>query len=190
MRHVISVRPDASGWAVEIQPLAERRSFDTGAEAEAAAKAIAEDLARQLKDVGIEITIDEKDQSTLINQALAGDFNLLLWRNHPGSDPDGQYVWWHSGSPVNFGKINDPELDKLLEEGRASTDQAARTQIYENVAKLFAEKKYDAWNWFTEWGIGATKKVHQLGYYTLPDGSPGSGLNWGWTYWSEVWVEK
>ncbi len=153
-------------------------------------KAIAEDLARQLKDVGIEVTIDEKDQSTLINQALQGEFNTMLWRNHPGVDPDGQYLWWYSTNPTNFGRIKDPELDALLDEGRSSTDEAARTEIYQNVAKLFAEKKYNLWNWYSEWGIGATKDVHQIGYYTLPDGAPGSGLNWGWTYWSEVWVDQ
>ena len=153
-------------------------------------KALAEDIARQLKDVGVDIAIDEKDQATLINQALAGDFNVLLWRNHPGTDPDGQYLWWHSGFPTNFGRINDPELDKLLEDGRSSLDPNERETIYQNVAKLFAEKKYDLWNWYTEWGMGATKKVHQLGYYTLPDGSKGSGLNWGWTYWTEVWVDQ
>ncbi|HKY13903.1 MAG TPA: ABC transporter substrate-binding protein [Microthrixaceae bacterium] len=153
-------------------------------------KALAEDIQRQLKDVGVEITVDEKDQSTLINQALSGNFNVVLFRNHPGSDPDGQYVWWHTGQPVNFGKINDPELDQLLDEGRTTLDPAARAAIYQDVARLFAEKQYNMWNWYTEWGIGAANKVHQAGYYSLPDGGKGAGLNWGWTYFAEVWVEQ
>jgi hypothetical protein len=61
MRHVISVRPDESGWAVEIEPLAERRSFTSGAEAEAAAKAIAQDFA--LGGEPAEIRIHLKDGS-------------------------------------------------------------------------------------------------------------------------------
>jgi peptide/nickel transport system substrate-binding protein len=153
-------------------------------------KAVAEDVQRQLGDVGVDVSIDEKDQSTLINQALTGDFNVLLWRNHPGGDPDQQYVWWHSTMPSNFGRINDPEMDSLLDQGRSETDPDARVKIYEQISERFASEGYNLWNWYTQWGFGATNNVHQLGYYTLPDGSVGSGLNWGWTLWPEVWVEQ
>lgn len=177
--------PDAAAKVLKPMNLTVRLSYAT----DPSTKLIAEDVKRQLGDVGVAVNIDEKDQSTLINQALGGDFDLLLWRNHPGVDPDTQLVWWHSGSLVNFGKINDLDLDKLLDEGRAETDPAKRTEIYQNVSKLFADKLYDAWNWYSEWAFGTNKKVHNLGYNTLPDGSPGTGLNWGWTYLPEVWVD-
>jgi hypothetical protein len=61
MRHVISVRPDESGWAVEFEPFAEPRSFTSGAEAEAAAKAIARNLAHDGEPA--EIRIHLKDGS-------------------------------------------------------------------------------------------------------------------------------
>lgn len=153
-------------------------------------KLIAEDIKRQLEQVGVTVEIDTKDQATLINQALGGNFNVLLWRNHPGVDPDSQSVWWKSGSPVNFGKINDPELDALLDKGRSSTDDAERATTYQAVAKLFADKVYNLWNWYTSWGVGTDKTVRQLGYWTLPDGSKGSGLNWGWTYWTQTWIKQ
>jgi peptide/nickel transport system substrate-binding protein len=152
-------------------------------------KSIAEDVQRQLKDVGVNVTVDEKDQSTLINQALTGDFNLLLWRNNPGEDPDANYLWWHSGEPTNFGRMNDPEIDKALDDGRSNLDQNARKADYESIGTTMAAKNYAAFNWYSQWGIGQTKKVHQAGYYTLPDGSNGAGLNWGWTYWTNVWVQ-
>ena len=44
----------------------------------------------------------------LIKRAQAGNFQQLGFRNHPGGDPDTQYVWWHSGRRSNFGRINDP----------------------------------------------------------------------------------
>ena len=153
-------------------------------------KAVAEDIQRQLGDVGVEVSIDEKDQSTLINQALTGDFNVLLWRNHPGGDPDQNYVWWHSSMPTNFGKINDPEMDALLDQGRSEADEATRVEVYEQISERFASEGYNLWNWYTQWGFGSTNNVHQLGYYTLPDGTVGSGMNWGWTLWPEVWVEQ
>ena len=153
-------------------------------------RALTEEMQRQLAEVGVEVTIDVKDQSTLINQALTGDFGVLIWRNHPGQDPDGQYVWWHSTSPVNFGKINSPELDGLLDQGRSELDPDTRKGIYEQIAELFASETFNFWHWYSEWGFAHANDVHQLGYYTLPDGSVGAGMNWGWTLWSEVWVEQ
>ncbi|MFN8051300.1 MAG: ABC transporter substrate-binding protein [Acidimicrobiales bacterium] len=152
-------------------------------------KAIAEEVKAELADVGVTVNVDEKDQATLINQALGGDFNILLWRNHPGGDPDTQYNWWHSGSPVNFGKINDPEMDRLLDAGRVEPDPAKRKAIYEDFNRAFRAGAYNEWNWYTEWGVGSYKTVHNLTGATLPDGSAGPGLTWGWHSLSEAWVE-
>jgi peptide/nickel transport system substrate-binding protein len=152
-------------------------------------KAIVEELQRQFEAVGLGVKVDMEDQSTAVNRALTGNFNLTLTRNYPGEDPDSQYVWWHSGEPVNFGRVNDPELDAALDSGRTSLDDATRTAAYEKVGQILTDNDYFFWNWYDEWGVGANAKVHQIGYYTLPDGSKGSGLNWGWTYWTEVWVD-
>ncbi len=35
------------------------------------------------------------EQSQQINDAIAGNFQATAWRNHPGFDPDTQWVWWH-----------------------------------------------------------------------------------------------
>jgi len=153
-------------------------------------KLLAEEIKRQLGEVGVDVTIAETDQSSLITKALGGGFGVLLWRNHPGADPDTQTSWWRSGYLTNFGRINDPELDRLLDTGRIETDPAKRKEIYQGISQLFAEKGYNLWNWYTEWAVGSDKKVKQLGYNTLPDGSKGTGLNWGWTYLTEVWLDQ
>ena len=77
-------------------------------------QAIAQLVKEQNAKAGIEVTIRLIDQPTLINEALSGNFQGAGWRNHPGGDPDTQYVWWYSTSPVNFGRIKDPVIDKLL----------------------------------------------------------------------------
>jgi SAM-dependent methyltransferase len=58
------------------------------------------------------------DQSTQIDRAITGDYQAMAWRNHPGGDPDIQYVWWQSTYPTNFGRIEDPAIDDLLTRGR------------------------------------------------------------------------
>ncbi|MEA3056124.1 MAG: peptide/nickel transport system substrate-binding protein, partial [Actinomycetota bacterium] len=99
----------------------------------------AQELQTEMSDAGIKMTpAPAGDQATTINKALAHDFQAVGWRNHPGADPDTQYVWWQSKSPVNFGNIKDPEMDNLLDTGRSETDPAKRKQIYEDLNKLFA----------------------------------------------------
>jgi peptide/nickel transport system substrate-binding protein len=166
--------------------IAFRLSFATDATTEQ----IANEVKRQLAEVGVEVTVDQKDQPTLIDQAIAGDFNVLLWRNHPGADPDTQYVWWHSGMPTNFGRINDPRVDKALDEGRVESDPAKRKAIYEDLNKALVEGAYNLWNWRTEWTTGHYATVHGLGDATLPDGSKTAGQWAGWHAMTEAWVEK
>jgi peptide/nickel transport system substrate-binding protein len=153
-------------------------------------KLMAEEIKRELGEVGVNVDIQSMDQSTLIQKALSGEFNINLWRNHPGGDPDTQYVWWHSGMPTNFQKLNDPVIDKALDEARASTDDAKRKELYQSISKQFVDKAYTMWTWYSEWAYGAKKDVKQLGYYTLPDGTKGTGMNWGWTFLAETWIKK
>ena len=153
-------------------------------------EAVANEVKRGLEAAGVEVTIDAKDQATLISQAIAGDFDTILWRNHPGSDPDGQYVWWHSGSVVNFGGINDPAIDAALEAGRIETDPEKRRAEYEKVNKAFSDGAYNLWNWYTEWGIGTTSDVKNITSTELPGGVKGAGMNWGWHFLTETWIEE
>jgi len=124
-----------------------------------------------VEKAGVKVDSKVVDQSQGINDAIAGNFQATGWRNHPGGDPDTQYVWWHTGSPVNFGKFSDPEIDRLLEEGRAEPDPAKREQIYEDLNRRFADQLYNLWSFWTLWAIGTDTDVHGLLGPDLPDGS-------------------
>ena len=94
----------------------------------------------------------------------------MLWRNHPGDDPDLQYVWWNTGSLVNFGKIADPDLQALLDQGRSEADPAKRKAIYQQVNKQFSKQLFNVWAYNSDWLIAAQKKVQGLEGPPLPDG--------------------
>ena len=68
----------------------------------------AELIKEQLAKAGIDATLKQDDQTAFIVAAVAGNFSIMLWRQHPGDDPDAQYYWWNTGSTLNFGKFNDP----------------------------------------------------------------------------------
>ncbi len=133
-------------------------------------RALAELNKQQQAKAGIEVSIRVVDQATQISLAIAGQFQQLAWRNHPGGDPDTQYVWWHSGSPVNFGRINDPVIDDLLERGRVETDPDARVKIYRQLNRRFASELYNLWVWYTRWGVGSQRDIKGVAGPPLPDG--------------------
>jgi peptide/nickel transport system substrate-binding protein len=131
---------------------------------------LAELVKEQDAKAGINVTITLVDQSTQINLALSGDFQLQAFRNQPGGDPDTQYVWWHSGSPVNFSRINDPQIDSDLDQGRVSTNQAQRVALYRDMNKRFASQAYELWTWYTRWAIGTSTSLGGTAGPPLPDG--------------------
>ncbi|MEZ5347596.1 MAG: ABC transporter substrate-binding protein [Microthrixaceae bacterium] len=129
---------------------------------------------------GIEVEIVPIEQATLISTAISGDYQTISWRNHGGGDPDSQYVWWYGGSPLNFGKFDDPEMNELLDRGRSEVDPAEREAIYEDVNREFGAEAYNQWLTWVEWTIAYQNDIHGVLGPVLPDGSePFPGLAYG-----------
>lgn len=151
---------------------------------------LAQLIQEQAAALGIKANLQPIEQGALINTALGAKFQALLWRNHPGGDPDGQYVWWHSGMLTNFSGINDPQIDKDLDEGRTTPDPAKREELYQDLNRQFAKKAYNLWTWYTLWAIGFDNKVHGILGPKLPDGkAPSSGLATA-HFLGALWKEK
>jgi peptide/nickel transport system substrate-binding protein len=127
-------------------------------------------IQSQWQAAGINVKLRNADQATLINQALGGDFQATLWRNHPGADPDTQYSWWHSNSPVNFNNFKDPQIDHDFEEARSATDPAVRKADYEDVQRVFGRQLYSLWGFYAKWVIASKPNIHGITGVDLPDG--------------------
>jgi peptide/nickel transport system substrate-binding protein len=145
--------------------------FTISAASEPAVLARAEVIQSQMRMLDIKVNIHSVDEATLINEAIGGTFQANVWSQHAGGEPDQQYIWWHGQSnPVNFARIEDPEIDRALEDGRVETDPDKRRQIYEGLSRRFAEKVWNIWLSYTEWGIALAPKVHGVLSTELPDG--------------------
>ncbi|MEX2269382.1 MAG: ABC transporter substrate-binding protein [Acidimicrobiia bacterium] len=132
--------------------------------------ALTELVQDQQRKAGIEMTIEPVAQANLISRVIGGDFQQAGFRNHPGGDPDTQYVWWHSGSLVNFGRIDDPVIDDLLDRGREESDPKARAKIYRDLNRRFASQLYNLWVWYTLWANASATDVRGVAGPPLPDG--------------------
>jgi peptide/nickel transport system substrate-binding protein len=52
---------------------------------------------------------------------------------------------FHTGSPVNLAQYSNPELDKLLEHGRVTGDQAQRIDDYCAISRVINQQA--TWFW-------------------------------------------
>jgi peptide/nickel transport system substrate-binding protein len=148
-------------------------------------------IQQSAKQAGMKVDIRSVEQAALIDTALGNDWQALDWRNHPGGNPDGQYVWWKGGSPVNFNKFDDPEINRLLDAGRQEPDPAKAAGIYQDINKRFATQGYNLWLNWTDWNIGTATNVQGIYGPDLPDGGgkPFPGLATGHPV-VGMWVQK
>ncbi len=67
-----------------------------------------------LEAAGFTVTFEVEEEANLISRVIGGDYDLAGFRNQPGEDPDMNRVWWYDGStnPVNFGRFDDPIIDR------------------------------------------------------------------------------
>ena len=142
---------------------------------------------------GLNVQIDQFDQSELITKAITGDFEMFLWRNHGQGNPGLEYVWWHSrhavGLALNFGRIVDPDLDALMQQTWATDDRAELDAIGQDINRLFAENVYNIWLNTTEWANPFQSYVRNFGVVTLPSGELAQPGIAGRTWLVEAWLD-
>jgi peptide/nickel transport system substrate-binding protein len=74
------------------------------------------------------------------NQIIIDNYETLLTYGAITKDPD-QYLFWHSTQiNTNITKLNDPRIDKILEEGRQTSDQIERKKIYQDFQTYLLEE--------------------------------------------------
>jgi peptide/nickel transport system substrate-binding protein len=102
-------------------------------------------LQQMLNDVGFNIEISVTDMPTYLNIVRSepsenSELSFGRW-SCACQDADGiAYPTLHSGSA--WSRVNDPELDELLETARVSLDEQTRKDAYEKVHQIVREKYY------------------------------------------------
>ena len=94
----------------------------------------AEIIQRRLREVGVLVKIRTVEWAAFLKEFIEkGRFEAVLLGWTTGQDPD-VYDIWHSSKnkpgELNFIHYNNPEVDRLLEEGRHTFDQAKRKAAY------------------------------------------------------------
>lgn len=118
-----------------------------------------EDTAIKLRNswskLGIEVSIELISGKELKNQIVPNrTFSILLTSQLLNFDPD-QYVLWHTTQikESNVSGINSPKIDKLLEDGRRTSDPKVRAEKYQEFTRIILDEVpaiflyYPSYNW-------------------------------------------
>jgi peptide/nickel transport system substrate-binding protein len=106
-------------------------------------KRIAEIIQQRLKDIGVKAEIQTIDWASFLKEFVKPrKFEAIVLGLGFGADPD-QFVLWHSsqGGPEQMNRTGyaNPEVDALLEKGRASCRREDRLASYHRIQEILAE---------------------------------------------------
>lgn len=158
--------------------------------------ATAEYLQAVWGEVGVDVTITQIEQSKLINNAFFGDpaFDAIGWRNHAGLFADSQYFWWHGSAALpdgqlalNFGRLNDPVINDLLEKSRTESDPDVRRGYAEDINRQFAKECWIIPTSWTTWAVINQPAIQGIGTLIQPDGE-GGYVRDGAGFSGQVWL--
>ncbi len=106
--------------------------------------AVGEALARDYKRLGIQVDLQASGITGLMqNFLIPRKYESILFGMESGYDPD-PYPYWHStqatAEGLNVASYGNPDVDKLLERGRTTTNTDERKQLYAQFQQRFAEE--------------------------------------------------
>ena len=132
-------------------------------------QAVAEVIQAMAADIGINMKIRVTEFATSLKQAEAGEYQayLLAWSGR--TDPDGNlYIFHKCKAPQDYPGYCNPEVDRLLDEGRALADMAQRKAVYEKLTKIILEDNPKIYLYHRRVLIAHTARLE--GYQQMPDG--------------------
>lgn len=105
--------------------------------------AIAEEIARQMEEVGFQVTVVRQGASDLVQDfLLPRQYQAAIFGWDPGPDPD-PYPAWHSSQIGDDGRnlagYISEDADRVLEESRKTTDIDKRQALYYTFQQIFSE---------------------------------------------------
>lgn len=134
-------------------------------------------ISAMLQEVGITCAVEVMEFGRFIESTSAGehDMGYFGWTT---STKDGDYTFYsleHSsqqGAAGNRSFLNDPEVDKLVEAGRTTADEAERKEIYKELQVKLKEINNNAPIYYSSVVVGANKNVEgfvpdPIEYYKL-----------------------
>lgn len=102
---------------------------------------VTETLRNQLKEIGLDVQIDQMQTNAYVERRTAGDFDMTMLGSVVDADPDdGVWNYFHSTGPSNPEGYNNPKADELADGQRETSDMAERTTLLQELQALVASE--------------------------------------------------
>jgi peptide/nickel transport system substrate-binding protein len=169
-------------------------SFSLGTTNSPAADRAQQYLLQALQAVGFKVKTSIVQQNEIINNALAGKYQALQWRQFGAVDPDLNYIFWSSttvssGSlSINMARNDDPKVEAALEQGRSGTDPTVRAAAYKTVNQRLAIDLPYIWLDRAVWAVVGAPKVQNWANPTTPAGGSAFPLIGGSIWPTQIWI--
>ncbi len=98
-------------------------------------------IQQNLEAAGFKVKQVSFDFVTALTNVRKGDYDLGFIGIPMSSDPDQSYLWTPNGSS-NFGHVDDEQLTKLFEEGKAGVSMEERLPIYGELQEYFRDNAF------------------------------------------------
>ncbi|TQF26949.1 ABC transporter substrate-binding protein [Bradyrhizobium sp. UNPF46] len=132
-------------------------------------EAVAQVVQSMAAEAGFDIKVRVVEFATTFKQAQAGEFQVFQINWSGRIDPDGNsYIFMRSKAPQNDGGYSNPEADKLMEEGRTTSNVEERKAIYAKLTKILLDDLPIIYIYHRTLLIAHTTKLQ--GYKQMPDG--------------------
>lgn len=118
-------------------------------------------LAERWREIGVQLEVKAEPAAVLLGPwrenglRARGNFDILLYAASAGSDPQNDFFnRYHSrniptaannGAGSNFNRLQDPDLDRLLEAAGATTDRARRKELYGQINQRLNASHANIW---------------------------------------------
>lgn len=160
------LRPDASGVRL-------RLVYKTSADAFRVT--VARVIAGQLRQVGIEVEVRSFEFATFFADIKKGNYQIATMQSPEITEPDFYYWFFHSSrwpsakdpDGSNRWRYKNPEMDRLVEAGRAELDLPRRKALYAQAQRLAATDLPVIPLWHEDNVVLSNVDVH--GYQIVPN---------------------
>lgn len=115
-------------------------------------------IQEQAAAAGFRVKVSTLDYAALVDAVInARDYQAARLTATQTPDPDSMtYIYFYSDSPGNYFGYGNPEVDTLLDQGRATVEQSARRPIYSELQTILLEDAANVWLYYNKliYGIG------------------------------------
>ncbi|WP_010141943.1 ABC transporter substrate-binding protein [Oceanicola sp. S124] len=128
-------------------------------------------IQSQLAEIGIDLKIQLLELNVYVDRWLAGDFDMAVALNGGKPDPFTMYnrYWMKEATFQKVAHYIDDDLDRLMTEGRVTTDPEARKEIFAELENKLVEAS--PWVWLYTGFSYAAAQEDVNGFVATPTGS-------------------